>query len=254
MNVSVIGSGNVAAVLGRLMKDAGHTIDAVVSRNTITGEALAFELQTINVKHISGITAQSDAYIIAVSDAGIAAVANELRITDALLMHTSGAVSKEVLKPAAEQYGVLYPLQSLRKELKTIPVIPFLVDASSEKTLARIETFAESLSGIVRRAGDAERLKMHLAAVIVSNFTNHLYALADRYCQTEALDFDLLHPIIKEVADRLQFDAPENMQTGPALRSDQGSIDKHLGLLENHGALKNIYEVLTESIQQFYRR
>lgn len=253
MNVSLIGSGNVAAVLGRLIKDAGHLVDAVISRNTETGAALAAELNAVYIQNAPGAYVNSDLYIIAVSDSAIETVARELKAGEALIVHTSGAVSKNVLKNHTEHYGVLYPLQSLRKELKTIPVIPFLVDANSEKNVMTVTNFAGSLSGIVRQAGDEARLKMHLSAVIVSNFTNHLYALADRYCQAENLDFNLLHPIIKEVADRLAFDAAENLQTGPAVRGDIQTIETHLGLLEKYPALKSLYKSMTESIGRLHK-
>lgn len=253
MNVSFIGSGNVATVLGRLIKDAGHSVDAVISRNTETGAALAAELGDVYVENARDAHVNSGLYIIAVSDSAIETVAKELKPGGALVVHTSGAVSKNVLKNVTEHYGVLYPLQSLRRELKTIPVIPFLVDADSQKDIETINDFAQSLSGFVRQAGDEERLKMHLSAVIVSNFTNHLYALADRYCQAENLDFNLLHPIIKEVADRLAFDAAENLQTGPAVRSDKQTIEKHLGLLEKYSELRSLYASMTESIGRLHK-
>jgi hypothetical protein len=44
-----------------------------------------------------------------------------------------------------------------------------------------LETLAHSIAEEkVTEAGDDARLKLHVAAVIVSNFPNHLYALAER--------------------------------------------------------------------------
>ena len=53
--------------------------------------------------------------------------------------------------------------------------------------------------------GDDQRLKLHLAAVLCNNFVNHLYALTERYCKMEGLDFQLLLPLIKETAARWSF-------------------------------------------------
>ena len=50
---------------------------------------------------------------------------------------------------------------------------------------------------------DEERLKLHVAAVIVSNFTNHLYAIAEEFCTSEHVDFNLLKPLIMETANRI---------------------------------------------------
>ncbi len=47
----------------------------------------------------------------------------------------------------------------------------------------------------VVEAGDDERLKLHVAAVVVNNFVNHLYFLAEDYCKKEGLDFKQLTSI-----------------------------------------------------------
>jgi len=91
---------------------------------------------------------------------------------------------------------------------------------------------------------------LHVAAVMVSNFTNHLYALAEDYCRKEGLDFKQLLPLIEETAIRLKDTSAKQAQTGPALRHDSETIHKHLELLKDHPQLKNIYVLLTESIQQ----
>ena len=99
-------------------------------------------------------------------------------------------------------------------------------------------------------AGDNARAKLHVAAVVVSNFTNHLYKLAEDYCRKEGLDFKQLLPLIEETALRLKSTSPSAAQTGPALRHDKETIQKHLSLLAAHPQLKNMYLLLTESIQQ----
>ena len=89
---------------------------------------------------------------------------------------------------------------------------------------------------------------MHVAAVVVSNFTNHLYALAAEFCKKEGVDFGLLAPLIMETAGRIQKSSPADVQTGPAVRNDIFTIEKHLRVLAGHPALKNIYLKLTDSI------
>ena len=42
---------------------------------------------------------------------------------------------------------------------------------------------------------------------------------------------------------------PENTQTGPAIRNDQKTIEKHLGLLSDEN-IKKLYLNLTTSIQR----
>ena len=101
----------------------------------------------------------------------------------------------------------------------------------------------------VIQAGDDTRLKLHVAAVFVNNFTNHLYALAEDYCKKEGIDFKELFPLIEETASRLKTISPSKLQTGPAIRNDEETIQKHLVLLASHPQMKKVYEFLTASIR-----
>lgn len=254
MKIVLIGSGNVATVLGRLIKSAEHIIVEVMSKQLQHAQTLAAEVNAKAITNTSAITKDADIYIICVWDDEIENVAKQLPLKNKIVLHTSGAVSKNVLQTSTNNFGVLYPLQSLRKDINYIPDIPFLMDGNSFETIQTIETFAKSFSAKVYHADDDERLKLHVAAVIVSNFSNHLYALAKDYCKKESTDFSLLVPLIKEVAQRTENYEPANMQTGPAVRNDAITIAKHLEMLSNHLNLQKLYLQLTENIQSYHRK
>jgi predicted short-subunit dehydrogenase-like oxidoreductase (DUF2520 family) len=252
MNIVIIGSGNVAAVLGRRFRAAGHPILQVISRNAAAASALAYEWDTESANYMSLLNKNADVYIIAVPDHAVAEVARGLKLPGKVVAHTAGSVDKEALKDVTEHYGVFYPLQSLRKETGRLPDIPVFFEGSDEKAGKLLESLAHSISfEQVTPAGSMDRLKLHVAAVVVSNFTNHLYMLAEAYCKKEGLDFSQLLPLIRETASRIQDISPQQAQTGPAVRHDQETIQKHIGLLKDHPQLKNIYLLMTESIQQF---
>lgn len=248
MRVVIIGSGNVATDLGRLIKGAGHEILQVLSRHIDHARELARELDVGYTDYNGSINTGAGLYIIAVSDNGLYELNSLFHLGNKLVVHTAGSVSKEVLKGISLNYGVLYPLQSLRKEMLPNSGIPLLVDGNSAETITLLEDFARTISATVSKANDEERLKLHVAAVIVSNFTNHLYALAEDFCREEHVDFNMLIPLIRETAERIATHSPATVQTGPALRNDMITLDKHLRLLEGHKKLKNIYLKLTDSI------
>lgn len=251
MDIVIIGSGNVAAVLGRKFKAAGHHIVQIYSRNASAASELAYEWDTESTNYKSLINKNADVYLIAVSDDAIDDVAGYLRLPGKVVAHTAASVPKEVLKNITAHYGVLYPLQSLRKEMTTLPDVPLFVDGSDDTAKRKLEELARTVSSEnVGEAGDDARCKLHVAAVVVSNFTNHLYKLAEDYCRKEGIDFKQLLPLIEETALRLKAVSPAAAQTGPAIRHDKETIQKHLDLLNNHPQLKNIYILLTESIQQ----
>ena len=252
MKVVIIGSGNVATVLGRLIKSAGHHIIEVVNQNLHHAQVLADELKAKANDDFNTVTKEADLYVLAVSDAFIKMIADGLHLDQGIIVHTSGSVSKDVLQTASHNYGVLYPLQSLRKEAVHVPAIPLLVDGSNNKVIKTIQAFAETISNKVTIANDEARLKLHVAAVVVSNFTNHLYTLTSDYCKKELIDFSALSPLIEEVAGRVKEYNPEHMQTGPAIRGDSAIIEKHIQLLAGYPQLQKLYVEITGSIQKFY--
>jgi len=249
MRIVIIGSGNVAAVLGRLFNKKDHQVVQVVSRNPQHAKILADELGC-RYADCSGIDSGADLYLFAVLDSALYEINRDMHLGNKLILHTAGSISKEVLKDISHNYGVLYPLQSLRKEMEYAADIPFLIDGNTKETVTLIEDFAKTLSACVTQAGDAERLKLHVAAVVVSNFTNHLYALAEEFCKQENIDFKLLIPLIKETADRVKTISPAHAQTGPAARNDIFTLDRHLQLLTNHPRLKYLYLKITDSIMK----
>ncbi|MEX1203158.1 MAG: DUF2520 domain-containing protein [Ferruginibacter sp.] len=248
MKIVLIGSGNVATVLGRLMVSKQHQIIQVISRDILNAQTLAQEF-VAGFSDFSGKPDLSaDIFIIAVADQALDHLFTQQHMGNKLVLHTAGSASIDVLQKMSENYGVLYPLQSLRKEMKLIPPIPFLIDGNTEDVTKFIEDFAHSISDAVRRVGDEERLKLHAAAVVVSNFTNHLYAIAEEFCEKENIDFAMLKPLILETAYRVQSVLPSKVQTGPAVRKDIITMDKHLRILAAHPKLRSMYLRLTDSI------
>lgn len=250
MRVVIIGSGNVASVLSRLFKKNDHEIIQVISRSAEHAKILAKEFNCTFTDHYGNINKSADLYLFAVNDGALYDLNKTMHLGNKLILHTAGSVPKDVLKDVSLNYGVLYPLQSLRKEMEYLNDIPFLIDGNTGETITLIENFAKTISATVTKATDEERLKLHVAAVIVSNFTNHLYALAEEFCEKEKIDFKLLLPLINETAERVASCSPADVQTGPAARNDIFTLDKHLRVLSNHPRLKYIYLKLTESIMK----
>lgn len=251
MDIVIIGSGNVAAVLGRKLKAAGHTILQILSRNATAASELAYEWDSESANYTSVINQNADVYLVAVSDNAIESIAHDLKLPGKIVAHTAAAVSKDVLKNISDNYGIFYPFQSLRKEMPNLPDIPFYIDGSNSFTKSKLEELAHSISDRPPvNADDEQRMKLHICAVLVSNFVNHLYVLAEKYCEKEGIDFAQLLPLIEETALRLSEVSPKEAQTGPAIRHDKETVEKHLQLLNDYPSLQHIYRLLTESIQQ----
>jgi predicted short-subunit dehydrogenase-like oxidoreductase (DUF2520 family) len=246
MRVVIIGSGNVATVLGRKIRHAGHIIEQVYSRNAEHARHLAEQL---DARHsVSEIATGADIYIVAISDGSLHGIDKWLQLDDRLVVHTAGSVPMGVLKNVSVNHGILYPLQTLRKELNTNTILPVLVDANNENNRSVIFSFARSFADIVEYANDEERSRLHLAAVIANNFSNYLFTLAEEYCISENVDFKMIVPLLEETTKRMNFASPGAAQTGPAARRDLKTISRHLEMLAEYPELRKFYEIFSAEI------
>lgn len=248
MKIVMIGSGNVATILSKLIMRCGHKIVQVISRNRDHAELLAKPLNAASGLLTDDLFLEADLYIIALNDAVLADIYHVKALKHKMIVHTAGSVSIDVLKDISTSYGILYPLQTLSKFTEHLPEIPFLIDGNNVATKEFIQSFAKSLSDNVSFADDSERMKYHVSAVFVSNFTNHILTLAESYCDKESINFKNLLPLLDEVIFKAKKYSALESQTGPALRGDNTTIDRHLHLLSSHPEMEKVYGFLSESI------
>jgi predicted short-subunit dehydrogenase-like oxidoreductase (DUF2520 family) len=248
MRVVMLGSGNTATVLSKIIAKAGHNILQIVSRNEKNAHALASIYSAATAPLNAETFSEADIYIVALHDAALDHIEKIPGLKNKLVVHTAGAVSIDALKDITSTYGVLYPLQSLSKFTETIPEIPILIDGNNQEIMHHVLGFAKTISNNVIEANDTERLNYHVAAVFVNNFTNHLYALAELFCEKERLNFKNLFPLIDETTFRAKSLSPFLTQTGPAIRDDIYTLNRHLQALASNPDLKYIYLKLSESI------
>lgn len=252
MDIVLLGSGNVATHLGRALVGAGHRIRQVYSRTEPHARALAEVLGAEAATDLARIDKRADAYIIAVKDDAIDAVAAQLEGVQGMVVHTAGSVDMTVLASHATVYGVLYPLQTFSKaKAVDFSNVPLAVEASQQAVLKRLEALAGSLSDRVFRCDSKQRLSLHVAAVFACNFTNHFYAIAADVLNKHGLDFDLIRPLILETAQKVMAHLPKDVQTGPAVRNDVRTMGKHVELLVSDPELERFYRLFSKRIGRF---
>jgi predicted short-subunit dehydrogenase-like oxidoreductase (DUF2520 family) len=255
MNIVLVGSGNVATQLGRAFKMAGQDIVQVWSRNIDHARELADTLASEAISDLFDVDRNADLYIISVKDEAIKQLAQELKVGDKLIVHTSGSTGIDVLEGASSKIGVFYPLQTFSK-VKSIDFrqIPIAIEGNNPEVASTIHAIADRLSEKVIELSSEQRKALHVAAVFACNFTNHLYALSQELLTGQQLDFDLLRPLITETASKVQLNDPITMQTGPAVRDDQSTMNAHLDLLTGKPELKELYQKLSQSIVNLQER
>ena len=146
MKIVLIGAGNVATVLGKLLLENGFTILQIVGRSNESTEKLALLLSAEAVFSIDLISKEADLYIIAIPDDAVLLIAEKLQLPGKLVVHTAGTLPLNTIHKISENIGVIWPLQSLRKEIAAIPAIPFVIDGSNQFVMMMLNRLLSSLT------------------------------------------------------------------------------------------------------------
>jgi len=248
MRINIIGSGNVATHLA-LNLSKYIEICSVYSRHINNAEKLASKIKSKGIDKLAELDDSVDLNIIAVKDNAILDVTKQLNVNIPAL-HTSGAVSIEVLKEF-KNAGILYPLQTFSKNSKLdLSTIPFLIEGNSLEFENFITDFCKAyLSKIIHSTTSELRSQIHLSAVISNNFITQLLVESESILNANNLKLDLLNPLITETIRKSFELGPKLAQTGPAKRNDIEVIEKQLNSISNPD-LKKVYKLMTELIQK----
>ena len=246
IKVCIIGSGNVAQhLIKAFAKSDQIAITQVFSRHKDTVASL---IESDKITDDLTTLAKADLYIIAISDDVIGNISSKFSFTNQLVVHTSGSVSMNDLN-TKNRKGVFYPLQTFSKNKEVdFKIIPICLEAENDNDFKLLEKVARSISDSVYSIDSEQRKALHIAAVFVNNFVNHLYQIGDTICKENKIPFEILKPLIQETAQKIISLSPENAQTGPAKRNDTNTIAAHSSFLTDENQ-KNLYTILTQSIQ-----
>lgn len=246
ITVILIGSGNVGTHLYKAFSNAESiTIKQWYSRDLKLIQEFKNDVTITN--DISSLE-EADVYVLAISDDAISNVSSQLPFSNQLILHTSGGMSLHELNKKNRR-GVFYPLQTFSKAAEVdFCKVPICIEVEHKSDYKILKAIAIGINSPVHKVNSDQRKSLHLAAVFVNNFTNQLYRVAQEITEFTSVEFDILKPLIKETAQKIEHLSPYMSQTGPAKRNDKKTIKKHLKVLTNEHH-KDIYELMTKSIQ-----
>ncbi|MBI4947933.1 MAG: DUF2520 domain-containing protein [Bacteroidetes bacterium] len=256
MQIFLIGSGNVATQLGQALKKCGHKITFVYSPTLSHAKKLGRKLNTSFGRSLdASLIARypSDIYIIAVKDDAIAEVAKKLpALKNSLVIHTSGATDISVLKKKFKNCGVLWQIQTIKAKTKVdFKKILLVIETNNPASKQKLLKLARSLSPKVYTLNSQQRRILHLGAVWVNNFPNHLYYLSQSLLKKNHLPFEIFGPLILSTAMN-GMNNPKESQTGPAKRNDKKTMNAHLKLLPDKN-YRDLYKLISKSIINTYK-
>jgi predicted short-subunit dehydrogenase-like oxidoreductase (DUF2520 family) len=242
--------------LALALSEKGIQIKQVYSRTKASAKVLAEKVKASYTDDLAKLLPDADLYVIAVSDSAIQEVLENFNLNeDRFIAHTAGSIPMNILEGFTGNYGVFYPLQTFSKNRKVdFSDIPVCIEANHPGNLVKLEEFGKIISSTVVQINSDERKVLHLGAVFANNFVNHFYAIGAEILQEKKLNFDLLKPLIRETAAKVQTMPPMDAQTGPAKRNDRVITGSHLKMLQNKPEYQKIYSFVTENIFQLQQK
>ena len=246
--IVLFGTGNVATHLFEAYKNSKHF--EIIQVYNHAAKSLKFFKDKVAITTDLNAISPADIYILALKDDTLDEICKKINNTDALVLHTSGAVSMKVLTKFSH-HGVFYPLQTFSKNKKVdFSKVPICIETYTREDNNIAHNLASDISNKVFEISSEQRKTLHVAAVFVSNFVNYLYTEGESICQENKVPFEILHPLILETANKAIKMSPKEAQTGPAKRKDKDVINSHLELLNKKQ--QEIYSLLTLSIQNLH--
>ena len=181
LKVIVIGNGNVAQHFIKVFLQTKEvSLVQAFARKT---ESLLHLLPKEQITNDYKAILDADVYLISVTDNAISEVSSQLTFTNKLVVHTSGTSNINVLN-TKNRKGVFYPLQTFSKDKAVdFSSIPICLEAENTSDYETLKILAKTISNKVYSIDSVQRSTLHVAAVFVSNFVNHMYVIGNDICQ-----------------------------------------------------------------------
>lgn len=254
-HISFAGAGRVPGALCRELYKKGAVIDLIVSESEKNGRLLAESCNSLWSSELN-YPDSTDIIIVAVPDHRLKKVLDQIRCNkETIVVHTAGSMGLDVFPGTVSRYGVFYPLQTFSPGRKVdFAGLPILIETTDTKASELLKFIAESMNCKALFSDTEHRRMLHLSAVFVCNFTNHILTEGKEIALKAGFPFEILIPLINETISKAIEIGPENSQTGPAVRNDKNTLEKHLELLSFSPELQRIYNEITLSIMHYHNK
>jgi predicted short-subunit dehydrogenase-like oxidoreductase (DUF2520 family) len=248
--VSIIGGGRIGRTLGKCLHQLGWGIGAVVTRSDATARAAVHAIGGgTPYRAITAAALQAGIIFLTTPDDLLAPAAAELArlgrnaCRGKIVLHTSGALDRTVLKPLAHvgaATGSLHPMQTFSG--RNTPKLEGTIFAVEGDPRARrvASSIARSLGGIPIEIDRRNKPAYHASGILAAG---HALGLVEAATQVlTGLGFprrralQTLLPLIRQVLDNFERLGPCPSWTGPVARGDYAVVARHMKALRRYPA------------------
>jgi predicted short-subunit dehydrogenase-like oxidoreductase (DUF2520 family) len=257
--VSIIGSGRLGTALAMALERKRYAIVSVVARRGQSARKAAklldARVQVLAAKEMHRLK-PAEMFLITTPDdqiAETAATLSQLKFATApTALHTSGALSADVLSPLREQgwhTGSIHPLISISDSGATLRGAFWSVEG--DQTALRLgKSIIKDLEGQSFNLKSENKALYHAAAVMTSGNVVALFDVALEMLQhcglTRKTARSILLPLLASTVRSLETKNPEQALTGTFSRGDLKTVKRHIDTLKRNqlGEVLDLYRIL----------
>lgn len=244
LRVGFIGAGRAANTLALGLHQSGYRVTSVASRTLASAQALAVYINgCIPSKTPQEVADDCDLVFITTPDDTIESIVKSVSWnTTTGVAHCSGAEPSLILEAARLQgahIGSFHPMQTfptISHETARLSGIAFAVEGAPPM-LDTLIKMANALGGFPVEISPEHRAIYHLTGFLacgaVITIMSQAAELWNTIGYTKDKGLEVLIPILKSTVESLEARGIPEALTGPISRGDLGTVQKHLGALED---------------------
>jgi predicted short-subunit dehydrogenase-like oxidoreductase (DUF2520 family) len=246
--VSIIGAGRLGTTLAVALASKGYSIRSLVARRRSSARKSAAlldgETEALAVKQFN-LLKPADLFLIATPDDQIPYVAAELAKRETKVkptaLHTSGALSAEVLAPLREKgwhTGSIHPLVSVSSTAEGVAALRGAYwSVEGDKAALRLgKAIVRDLGGKSFSIRSEDKPLYHAAAVMSAGNVVALFDVALEMLVacglTRKTARSILLPLIASTVHNLETKDPADALTGTFARGDVETVKRHIKALK----------------------
>lgn len=255
IKIGFIGPGKVGANLGRYFTQKGITISGFYGQNiNSTKEAINITKSKF-YENIKDIIKESDILFITTPDDIISIIDTQLskfNLNNKSICHTSGSLKSNVLYNSKNSGALIYSIHPMfafsnkNINLNELEKIYFSIEGDYFEN-SPIEKLIKKLGNKYFLRKEEDSATYHLANVFVSNLILSLLNIGISYFKKLGLSendsLEAIKPLVKGNIESIFEKGFVDSLTGPVLRGDLTTIEKHLNALDKDH--EELYKILS---------
>lgn len=260
-SITLIGAGSLAHALGPALKTAGYRIDAVVARAGKESRRRATSLaRKLGAKcHLlQDFKPAADIVWLLHTDDALAGTAETLARAPGwrgkVVLHSSGALSSDVLAPLARagaHTGSLHPMMTfVPGTAPEMSEVPFAVEGD-RKAIATAKQIAGKLGAEVFPIRKSSKVLYHALGSFSSPLVVATLVTAERVGRAAGLSLPqtrkVMAGILQQTLNNYLQRGPAAAFSGPIKRGDIETVQRHLRELRRVPGAEDVYRALVRS-------